>query len=673
MEVLERMSANLETKCINTIRFLAVDMVEKANSGHPGMPMGAAAMAHTLWSRFLKHNPVNPDWADRDRFILSAGHGSALLYALLHLSGYAVTLDDLKNFRQKGSLTPGHPEYRHTPGVETTTGPLGQGVATGVGMAMAERSLAATFNRPDFTIVDHFTYGIVGDGDLMEGLSHEAASLAGNLKLGKLIFFYDDNHISIEGDTSITFSEDRAARFRAYGWQVIEVADGNDCQAIATALTEARSDLERPTLIAVRTHIGFGSPAKQDSAAAHGAPLGAEEVVKSKETLGFPTNPDFLVPDEVYARYSEVKAVGEKNEAQWQEMMSSYKAEFPELAAEWERRQAAELPVDWEQSLPCFPVDEKGVATRAASGKTINALAALLPEFLGGSADLGPSNKTLIDKDADFAAPGYQGRNIRFGVREHAMGAILNGLTLHRGLRVFGGTFMVFCDYMKPAIRLAAMMGLPVIYVFTHDSIGVGEDGPTHQPIEHLASLRVIPNLNVIRPADANETAAAWAAALRRKDGPTALILTRQNVPTLAAIAEKAAAKVVRGAYVVMGEDQRDAEITLIGTGSELHLAVEAATELQAAGIKTRVVSMPCWALFDRQSKAYRHKILPPGGRRLVIEAGSSMGWHRYVGERGDIIAIDQFGASAPAAELFPQFRITSIEIVRRARALCGR
>ncbi len=667
------MSANLEEKCINTIRFLAVDMVEKANSGHPGMPMGAAPMAHTLWSRFLKHNPKNPTWPDRDRFILSAGHGSALLYALLHLCGYQISLDDLKNFRQKGSLTPGHPEYRHTPGVETTTGPLGQGLATGVGMAMAERSLAATFNRPEFAVVDHFTYGIVGDGDLMEGLSHEAASLAGNLKLGKLIFFYDDNHITIEGDTSITFSEDRAARFRAYGWQVIEVPDGNDCTAIAAALTSARSDLEHPTLIAVRTHIGFGSPAKQDSAAAHGAPLGAEEIIKSKNNLGFPTAPDFLVSDEVYAGYGEVKEKGLKSEAQWLEMMLAYKAKFPELATEWERRLVGELPVDWEKSLPRFPVDEKGVATRAASGKMINALAEILPELLGGSADLGPSNKTLIDTAADFSAPDFSGRNIRFGVREHAMGAILNGLVLHRGLRVFGGTFMVFCDYMKPAIRLAAMMGLPVIYVFTHDSIGVGEDGPTHQPIEHLASLRVIPNLNVIRPADANETVAAWVAALRRNDGPTALILTRQNVPTLAEIAENAALKVSRGAYVIIGEDERDADITLIGTGSELALAVQAAAALQEEGIKVRVVSMPCWALFDHQSKAYRDTVLPAGGRRLVIEAGSSMGWHRYAGEKGDIIAIDQFGASAPAGELFQQFRITVEEIVRRARAACNR
>ncbi len=664
------MSVNLEEKCINTIRFLAVDMVDKANSGHPGMPMGAAAMAHTLWSRFLKQNPEKPSWPDRDRFILSAGHGSALLYALLHLSGFELSLDDLQNFRQKNSLTPGHPEFRHTPGVETTTGPLGQGLATGVGMAMAERALAAAFNRPGFDVVDHFTYGIVGDGDLMEGLSHEAASLAGNLKLGKLIFLYDDNHISIEGDTEITFTEDRVARFRAYGWQVLEVADGNDCAAIAAALADAREDLERPSLIAVRTHIGYGSPAQQDRAGAHGSPLGAAETINAKNQLGFPTSPVFLVEDDVYAAYREVKELGVKCESQWQVMMAAYKQQYPELMVEWERRQAGELPADWEKSLPTFPADEKGLATRSVSGKIINLMAGILPELLGGSADLGPSNKTVIDVAEDFAAPDFAGRNIHFGVREHAMGAILNGLALHKGFRVFGGTFLVFCDYMKPAIRLAAMMGLPVIYVFTHDSIGVGEDGPTHQPIEHLASLRVIPNLNVIRPADANETVAAWAAALKRQDGPTALILTRQNVPTLPEVVEIATRKVNRGAYVV-GDDLRDADLTLIATGSELALAVAAAAQLKDSGISVRVVSMPCWAMFDRQSKAYRNQVLPPGGSRLAIEAAASMGWHRYIGDQGDIIAVDHFGASAPAPELFQEFKITVAEIIRRARTLC--
>ncbi len=661
------MPTNLEEKCINTVRFLAVDMVEKANSGHPGMPMGAAAMTHTLWSSFLRHNPANPQWPDRDRFILSAGHGSALLYALLHLCGYPLSLDDLKNFRQWGSLTPGHPEYRHTQGVETTTGPLGQGLATGVGMAMAERSLAATFNRPGFPVVDHFTYAIVGDGDLMEGISHEAASLAGNLKLGKLIYLYDDNHISIEGDTEITFTEDRAARFRAYGWQVIEVADGNDCAAIAAALTVARKDLEHPSLIAVRTHIGFGSPAKQDTASAHGEPLGAEEIIKTKKNLDWPVETSFLVEGEVYESYRHVKETGAKEEEKWQSMMTAYKDSFPELAAEWERRQAGALPAGWEKSLPAFPADEKGFATRAISGKVINALAGVLPEMIGGSADLGPSNKTHINEAADFAAPDFGGRNIRFGVREHAMGAVLNGLALHRGVRVFGGTFLVFCDYMKPAIRLAAMMGLPVVYIFTHDSIGLGEDGPTHQPIEHLASLRVIPNLTVIRPADANETVAAWREALCRQDGPTALILTRQNVPTLAPVLDKAATELHRGAYVITEVENGAADITLIATGSEVSLAFAAAEELKDKGVLSRVVSMPSWELFARQSKAYRHQVLPPGGSRLAIEAGSSMGWHNYLNGRGDVISIDHFGASAPASELFQQFRITREEIVRRA------
>ncbi len=666
------MSANLEEKCINTVRFLAVDMVEKANSGHPGMPMGAAAMAHTLWGSFLRHNPANPEWPNRDRFILSAGHGSALLYALLHLSGYPLSLEDLKSFRQWGSLTPGHPEYRQTPGIETTTGPLGQGLAIGVGMAMAEKSLAAVFNRPGFSVVDHFTYGIVGDGDLMEGISHEAASLAGNLKLGKLIYLYDDNHISIEGDTKITFTEDCAARFRAYGWQVIEIDDGNDCAAIAAALSTARENLEHPSLIAVRTHIGFGSPAKQDTASAHGEPLGAEEIIKTKKNLGWPTETSFLVEDEVYENYRRVKEVGAKEEKKWQGMMTAYKDNFPGLAAEWERRQAGALPVDWEKSLPAFPVDKKGFATRAVSGKVINALAGVLPELMGGSADLSPSNKTHINEAVDFGAPDFTGRNIHFGVREHAMGAVLNGLALHRGVRVFGGTFLVFCDYMKPAIRLAAMMGLPVVYVFTHDSIGLGEDGPTHQPIEHLASLRVIPNLVVIRPADANETVAAWREALRRKDGPTALILTRQNVPTLAPMVDKAETGLHRGAYVVTEDEAGEADITLISTGSELSLALAAVAELKQKGILTRVVSMPSWEFFAEQSKSYKHKVLPPGGRRLAIEAGSSMGWHRYLGDRGDVIAIDHFGASAPASELFQQFRITREEVVRRAVALCS-
>ena len=663
------MSANLEEKVVNTIRFLAVDMVEKARSGHPGMPMGAAAMAWTLWSGPMKHNPADPAWPDRDRFVLSAGHGSALLYALLHLCGYPLTLEDLKNFRQWGSLTPGHPEYRHTPGVETTTGPLGQGLATAVGMAMGERALAAAFNRPGYEIVDHYTYVIAGDGDLMEGITHEAASLAGNLKLGKLICLYDDNHITIEGDTEITFTEDRAARFRAYGWQVLEVGDGNDTGAVAAALAAAREESTRPSLIAVRTHIGFGSPGKQDTPSAHGEPLGAEELARTRKNLGWPEQGSFLVDREVYAEGARVKAKGQAAAAAWEELLAAYRREFPQLAAEFERRLAGELPANWEKGLPEFPEDGKGLASRAASGKVINALAGGLPELLGGSADLGPSNKTLISGGGDFKAFDYAGRNLRFGVREHAMGAILNGLALHRGFRVYGGTFLVFCDYMKPAIRLAAMMGLPVVYIFTHDSIGLGEDGPTHQPIEHLASLRVIPNLNVIRPADACETVAAWREALMRSDGPTALVLSRQNLPTLAATVAKAGVGVRRGAYVIL--EHAEADLTLIATGSEVSLALEAVAELEKNNIRTRVVSMPSWELFARQSKAYRHQVLPRTGRYLVIEAGASQGWHRFLKGRGEIIGIDHFGASAPADELFKHLRFTSSEIVRRARSLC--
>lgn len=625
-------------------------------------------MAHVLWRDYLKHNPQNPEWPDRDRFVLSAGHGSALLYALLHLHGYGLSLDDLQNFRQWQSLTPGHPEYRHTPGVETTTGPLGQGLATAVGMAMAERSLAATFNRTDISLVDHFTYVIAGDGDLMEGVSHEAASLAGNLKLGKLIVLYDDNHISIEGDTEITFTEDRMARFRAYEWQVLEVADGNDTQALVEALAAARVDLEHPTLIAVRTHIGYGSPAKQDQASAHGEPLGAAEVAATRSNLGWSQEGDFRVDREVYDYFAALMERGRQAESAWRRKLADYQRKYPDAAAEWERRQNGELPRDWQRALPEFPVDAKGLASRAASGKIINALAAILPELVGGSADLGPSNKTLISDSEDFAAPDFQGRNLRFGVREHAMGAALNGLMLHGGFRVYGGTFLVFSDYMKPAIRLAAMMKLPVIYVFTHDSIGLGEDGPTHQPIEHLAALRGIPGLNVIRPADGNETVAAWSEALRRLDGPTALVLSRQNLPTLEALQGKTEDGVHRGAYVVSEDD--DSDLTLIATGSEMAPLLQAADDLRSQGAKVRVVSMPCWELFARQSKAYRDRVLPPRGRRLAVEAGSTIGWQAWLGDHGEVIGIDHFGASAPAGRLFEEFRLTREDIVRRALAL---
>ncbi|MEE9436922.1 MAG: transketolase, partial [Candidatus Adiutricales bacterium] len=524
---------SLDELCVNTIRILSAECVEKAKSGHPGMPMGASGMAYVLWTRFLRHNPSNPEWFNRDRFVLSAGHGSMLLYSLLHLTGYDLSLDDLKNFRQWQSKTPGHPEYGLTPGVETTTGPLGQGLANGVGMAMAECYLAARFNRPAFEILNHFTYGIVSDGDLMEGVSHEAASLAGHLKLGKLIYLYDDNHISIEGSTDLAFTEDRLSRFKAYDWHTEYVEDGNDLDAIESAIIRAQEETERPSLIAVRTHIGFGSPNKQDTAAAHGSPLGEEELVLTKRNLGWPEEPAFYIPEKARDNFRQAVSNGRAMEQEWRSLFENYKQTYPEMAAVWDKLVEGELLEGWERSIPSFPADEKGMATRTASGKVLNDMAPFLLNLIGGSADLAPSNMTRLKESDDFEAGNYVGRNIRFGVREHVMGSILNGLSLHGGLVPYGGTFLIFSDYMRPPIRLAALMGLQVIYVFTHDSIGLGEDGPTHQPIEQLAALRAIPNLTVIRPCDANETAEAWRMALKRKDGPVALALTRQNVPTL--------------------------------------------------------------------------------------------------------------------------------------------
>jgi transketolase len=661
----------LEQRCINTIRMLAVDGVERARSGHPGMPMGAAAMASVLWQDFLRHNPANPQWPDRDRFVLSAGHGSMLLYALLHLTGYDVSLDDLKNFRQWGSRTPGHPEYGHTPGVETTTGPLGQGFATGVGMAIAAAHKAARFNRPGHAVVDHYIYGIVGDGDLMEGISQEAASLAGTLKLGRLIYLYDDNQISIEGRTDLAFTEDRAARFRACGWQVLEVADGNDTAAIATAIAAARHD-ERPSLIAVRSHIGFGSPHKQDTAAAHGEPLGADEVRLTRERLGWPVDGEFIVPDDVAAQFLRARERGAAAEREWDDKLAAWRRDYPDLARAWDELYDPDTVSRAASALPGFPPDEKGLATRVASGKVLNALASRLPGLMGGSADLAPSNKTLIDGAADFSAADYSGRNIRFGVREHAMAAALNGMALHGGLIPYGGTFLVFSDYMKPAIRLAAMMGLRVIYVFTHDSIGLGEDGPTHQPVEHLAALRAVPNLRVFRPADANETAAAWKAAVEHRDGPTALALTRQNVPTLNIAPEILAAGVPRGGYVAAdGDGDGNPEVILIGTGSEVSIALAAASLLAADGVQTRVVSMPCCELFAAQEQAYRDAVLPPAVTcRVAVEAGVTLGWERFTGDGGAVIGIDRFGASAPYQELYRRFGLTPKAVAKRAREL---
>lgn len=650
--------------CINTIRLLSAEAVEKAKSGHPGMPMGAATMAYVLWSRFLRHNPAHPAWPDRDRFVLSAGHGSMLIYSLLHLTGYAVTLEDLQQFRQWKSTTPGHPEHGVTPGVETTTGPLGQGFANGVGMAIAERYLGAYFNRPGHDLVDHYTYAIVSDGDLMEGISHEAASLAGHLKLGKLIYLYDDNHISIEGDTDITFTENRCARFEAYGWHVQQVEDGNDLEAIAAAIAKAKEEIDRPSLIAIRTHIGYGSPHKQDSASSHGEPLGGEELRLTKQSLGWPEEPPFHIPSEALEHFRRAVQQGAEQEEAWQARFRAYAAVYPELAAEWQQWMTGVLPGEWEEKLPVFAADPKGVATREASGTVLNVLATSFPNLLGGSADLAPSNKTLIKGAADFQAGQYGGRNLRFGVREHVMGSILNGLALHGGTIPYGGTFLVFSDYMRPAIRLAALMDLKVVYVFTHDSIGLGEDGPTHQPIEQLAALRAIPNLTVIRPGDANETAEAWRFALRLAQGPVALALTRQSVPTLDRSVFPPAAGVLRGAYVLKEAQGGAAEAILLASGSEVHIALNAAAQLEHKGMRVRVVNMASWELFEKQPSSYQREVLPKKIKvRVAIEAGVSLGWQRYVGDKGCVLGLDHFGASAPYQVLYKEFGLTADKV----------
>jgi transketolase len=664
----------LDQLCINTIRMLTVDAVQKANSGHPGMPMGAASMAYILWTRFLRINPANPKWPDRDRFVLSAGHGSMLLYSLLHLTGYDLPLEELKNFRQWDSKTPGHPESHFAPGVETTTGPLGQGFANGVGMAIAERFLAAHCNRPGHTIVDHYTYGIVSDGDLMEGISHEAASLAGHLKLGKLIYLYDDNRISIEGSTDLTFTEDRAARFEAYGWHVQKLDDGNDLEAITAAIRATQGETERPSLIIIRTHIGYGSPNKQDKAAAHGEPLGTDEVRLTKENLGWPLEPTFIIPEEALTRFRQVLREGKKWEDEWNVRFQSYEKAHPELAEEWKRVMSGELPSGWDKDIPVFPADAKGMATRGASGTVINAIAPKLPTLIGGSADLAPSTKTLINDVEDFKADHYDQRNMRFGVREHAMGGITSGMALHGGLIPYGATFLIFSDYMRPAIRLAAMMGLKVIYVFTHDSIGLGEDGPTHQPIEHLASLRAIPGLTVIRPADANETAEAWRYALEQRSGPIALALTRQNLPTLDRSTYAPADGLSRGAYILSDPEGKRPDVIVIASGSEVHVALEAAERLRQRGTAARVVNMASWELFEAQPDEYRNKILPPEiTARIAIETGVPQGWHRYVGDMGEVVGMNRFGASAPYEVLFEKFGFTADHVVKKAVKLVGK
>lgn len=667
-EGLAKTRRNINDLCINTIRALSMDAVQKANSGHPGAPMGLAPAAYILWTRVMKHNPENPGWLDRDRFVLSAGHASMLLYSLLHLSGYALTLDDIKNFRQWNSKTPGHPEFGHTPGVETTTGPLGQGFANAVGMAMAERHLAARFNSPGHEIVDHYTYMICSDGDMMEGISSEAASLAGHLGLGKLICIYDDNKISIEGSTEIAFTEDVALRFKAYHWHILNVDDGNDIDAIYNAIQAAKAQTGRPSLIVLRTHIAYGSPNKQDTADAHGAPLGEEEVRLAKKSLGLPEDALFNIPDAVRHHFTQCVEAGREAEAGWQEKFQAYNKKYPDMAIKWVDAMSGFLTTGWDEDIPEFSVSDGPIATRAASGKVLNAIASRLPTLIGGSADLAPSNKTFLDTSHEFQKDAYDGRNIRFGVREHAMGGIMSGMFLHNGLRPYGGTFLVFADYLRPALRVAAIMNIPVIYVFTHDSIAVGEDGPTHQPVEHLASLRAIPGLTVIRPADASETAQAWRQALKITNGPIALILSRQKLPVLKSNAIKDG--LTKGAYVLADCDGKP-DIILIGTGSEVHIILEAKARLLEEGVAARVVSMPSWELFEKTSQNYKDRVLLPDVQtRLAVEAGSPMGWCRYVGTSGAVIGINSFGASAPGGLVMEKYGFTSDNVVQKALEL---
>ncbi|AIG28240.1 transketolase [Brevibacillus laterosporus] len=660
---------NVDQLAINTIRTLSIDAIEKANSGHPGMPMGSAPMAHVLWSRFMKVSPKNPSWIDRDRFVLSAGHGSMLLYSMLHLMDYGVSMDDLRNFRQWGSKTPGHPEFGHTPGVDATTGPLGQGIAMAVGMAMAERHLAATYNKDNYELINHFTYVICGDGDLMEGVSSEASSLAAHLKLGKMIVLYDSNDICLDGDLSQSFTEDVAARYKAYGWQYIRVEDGNNVDAIEKALAEARTDLERPTLIEVKTTIGFGSPNKGGSSASHGAPLGTDEVVLTKQTYAW-EHEAFHVPQEVKEYYATLVEAGQKKEAEWDELLAAYEKAYPELAAQFKQVSNGEVSKDFDADLPTYEIGSK-LATRAASGNAINGLAKRMPNLIGGSADLAHSNNTLIKGAKDFLPGSYEGRNLWFGVREFAMGAALNGMMLHGGVKAFGGTFFVFSDYVRPAVRLSALMKLPTTYVFTHDSIAVGEDGPTHEPIEHLAAFRAMPNLTVLRPADAHETNEAWRYAAMSKDEPIVLALTRQNLPIYQETKDLAREGLAKGAYVLKEASNGEPQVVLIATGSEVSLCMEAREKLEADGIPTRVVSMPSFNLFDRQSKEYRDSVIPPHVKaRVGVEMGSPLGWERYTGDHGAIIAINQFGASAPGEIIMKEYGFTVENVVKTAQSL---
>ena len=662
--------SEIDELCINTIRTLSMDAIQKANSGHPGAPMGLAPAAYILWKCFLKHNSKNPEWIDRDRFVLSGGHASMLLYSLLYLSGYDLTLDDIKNFRQWGSKTPGHPEFGHTPGVETTTGPLGQGFTNAVGMALAERHLATIFNRPGYEIIDHYTYMICGDGDLMEGITAEAASFAGHMGLAKLICIYDDNGISIEGNTDITFTEDVALRFKAYNWHVIRVEDGNNLDDIHRAIKEARAETTKPSIIILRTHIAFGSPNKQDSADAHGSPLGEEEIRLTKKNLGWDENVSFYVPEQVIKMFEECIDKGKKVESIWKEKFEEYCSKYPVLSKKLNDSLNNSLNKGWDANLPDFSKNEGPIATRAASGKILNAISENIPYLIGGSADLAPSNNTIIKSSHDFQKNMFDGRNIRFGVREHAMGGIMSGIALHKGLRPYGGTFFVFADYMRPAIRLASLMKLPVIYIFTHDSVAVGEDGPTHQPVEHLAGLRAIPGLTVIRPADATETIEAWRLAAQTTDYPVALILSRQKLPVIDRTIYSSADKLVNGAYILSDSDGKP-DIILIATGSEVHITLKAGKILEEKGISVRVVSMPSWELFENTSQEYKDKVLLPDVNvRIAVEAGISMGWERYTGSSGAVIGINEFGASAPGNIVMEKFGFTSENIVQKAMEL---
>jgi transketolase len=680
------LSSSLDLLCINTIRTLSIDAVQKANSGHPGLPLGAAPMAYVLWTHFLKHNPVNPNWYDRDRFVLSAGHGSMLLYSLLHLTGYAVSIDDIKQFRQWDSITPGHPEYKLTPGVEITTGPLGQGFANGVGMAMAEAYLAARYNKPSYQIIDHFTYGIVSDGDLMEGVASEAASLAGHLKLGKLIYLYDNNHITLSAATHLAFTEDRAMRFAAYGWHTEIIDDGNDLNAINKAIEAAQKETQKPSLILVKTHIGFGSPHKHDTFEAHGSPLGAEEVKLTKQNLNWPSDKSFYVPKEVAKHFRKALISGKKIEQSWNNQYKSYSKKYPTLAKEFQQFIRGELQPDWDINIPVFPADDKGLSTRVAGGKVMQAINPNLPGLIGGSADLNPSTFTQLINFGNFQSSAtrlgdlqgsldgswdYSGRNIFYGVREHAMGSISNGLATFKNIIPFTATFLTFADYMRPAIRLAALMKLHVIYVFTHDSLALGEDGPTHQPVEQLASLRAIPDLTVIRPSDANETAMAWRVAIEHQNNPTALILTRQEVPTIDRQYYAKASELRKGGYILSDAPKGKPDIILIATGSEVSLIIAAQQKLQKQKISVRVVSMPSWELFEAQSQKYQDSILPPHiTTRLVVEAGIRQGWERYIGFDGDMISVDSFGASAPGPLVMAKYGFTVENVCKKALTL---